>query len=97
MISNNNLIKKYKGDLLAVENERVQIVDSLKNNLNRYFKGIGINAIISNFNNGDLRISVKKSNLKGFSLNNLFKSFNIKYSIAYESNTNLTYCIYVFN
>ena len=97
MISNTKLLKKHNGNLLAVENERIDIVDTLKGALNCYFKGIGVKAIISNFNNGDLRISVKKDNLKGFKLDNLFKSFNVKYSIAYESNTNLTYCIYVFN
>ncbi|MBR3362551.1 MAG: hypothetical protein IKG40_01340 [Bacilli bacterium] len=98
MISNTKLIKENKGDLLKVENERRAIVDSLKDSLNRYFNGLGVKkAIVSNFNNGDLRISIKKANLKGFSLDKLFKAFNLKYNKTYENETTVIYCIYVFN
>ncbi len=98
MISNVNLIRKNNGDLLAVENERRNIVDNLKNSLNRYFNGLGVKkAIISSFNNGDLRISIKKANLKGFSLDKLFKTFNLKFNKTFENETTIIYCIYVFN
>lgn len=98
MISNTKLIKENKGDLLKVENKRREIVDSLKDSLNRYFNGLGVKkVIVSNFNNGDLRISIKKANLKGFSLDKLFKTFNLKYNKTYENKTTIIYCIYVFN
>ena len=98
MISNNKLIKENNGNILKVENERREIVDTLKDALNRYFNGLGVKkAIVSNFNNGDLRISVKKANLKGFSLDKLFKAFNLEYNITFENKTNVTYCIYVFD
>ena len=98
MISNTNLIRKNNGDLLKVENERRAIVDSLKDALNRYFNGLGVKkAIVSSFNNGDLRISIKKGDLKGFSLDKLFKAFNLKFNKTFENKTNITYCIYVFD
>ena len=98
MISNTNLIKNNNGNILKVENKRREIVDTLKDALNRYFNGLGVDkVIISSFNNGDLRISVKKANLKGFSLDKLFKSFNLKYNKTFENKTNVTYCIYVFD
>ena len=98
MISNTKLIKENKGDLLKVENKRREIVDTLKDSLNRYFNGLGVKkVIVSNFNNGDLRISIKKANLKGFSLDKLFKTFNLKFNKTYENETTIIYCIYVFN
>ena len=98
MISNTNLIKKYNGNLLKVENKRRAIIDSLKDALNRYFNGLGVDkVIIGNFNNGDLRVNVKKANLKGFSLDKLFKAFNLKYNKTFENENTIIYCIYVFD
>lgn len=96
MIRNTNLIKKYNGNLLKVENKRREIIDSLKNFLRTYFKGLGLKATVSNYNNGDLRISIKKSDLKGFNLQKLFNSYGLKSNIATETENYITYCIYVF-
>ena len=97
MISNTKLIRKNNGDLLAVENERRAIIDGLKDALNRYFKGLGIKAVVGNFNNGDLRLNLKKVNLKGYDLKKLFKSFNLKFNVTNETEKYISYCIYVFD
>ncbi|MBR3362993.1 MAG: hypothetical protein IKG40_03605 [Bacilli bacterium] len=97
MISNTKLIQKNNGNIRKVNEERQNIVDTLKGALRSYFKGINLKATVSNYNNGDLRISVKKVNLKGYNLEKLFKSYGLKSNIVTESNNFITYCIYVFN
>lgn len=98
MISNTNLIKSCNGNVLRVHEKRHEITDCLKKSLNTYFKGIGFNkVVVSNFNNGDLRINAHKSSLKGFNLEKLFKAYDLKFNVTNETETFISYVIYVFD
>lgn len=97
MISNIDLINKNGGNVRKTHIERIEIVDGLKKSLRTFFKGIGLNVTVSDFNNGDLRLVCKKTNLKGFDLLKLFETYGIKSNIVSESGNHITYVVYVFN
>ena len=84
----------FNWDFRAIHRYYGKITDELKETFKSYFKALNLdNIIISDYNNGDLRII---DNNGTYPLYKLFDMFNIEYGIVLEKGSKKTYRLKVF-